>query len=78
MSLEEKVVAIVRANVPRNLEVTLASDLRRELHLDSFGTLMILNALEDAFAISVQEADFGRVITVADVVELLRSRYACT
>jgi acyl carrier protein len=77
MQLEEKVLAIIRSNTERAPAVTLASDLRKELRLDSFGTLMIINAIEDTFAITVDEADFTRLNTVAEVISLLASKYHC-
>lgn len=75
MSIEERVLAIIRANVEPQSDLTLTSDLRRELHLDSFGTLMIINAIEDAFGMTFEEADFARVNTPAEVAALLRSKY---
>jgi acyl carrier protein len=77
MKLKETVISIVQANTEEKAGVTLASDLRKELHLDSFGTLMIINAIEDAFGVSVDDADFCHVNTVADVVALLQSKYHC-
>jgi acyl carrier protein len=77
MNLNDKILDIVRANTSANGEITLASDLRKQLHLDSFGTLMIINAIEDSFGITVEDADFSRVITVADIVTLLQSKYQC-
>ena len=77
MNIEEQILSIVRSNTERKQAVTLASNLRQELRLDSFGTLMIINALEEAFGISVEDGDFTRVQTVADVVELLRAKYHC-
>jgi acyl carrier protein len=77
MQLDDKILAIIRHNTTAKNDVTLASDLRRELQLDSFGTLMIINALEDDFGIAIEEADFSRVITVADIVALLQSKYQC-
>ncbi len=77
MKLEDRVIAVIRANIPASSEVALTSDLRKELHLDSFGTLMILNAIEDTFGLSVDEAHFSRVQTVQDVVTLLRTEYHC-
>jgi acyl carrier protein len=77
MKLEDRVIAIIRANIEAAREVTLASDLRKELHLDSFGTLMVLNAIEDTFGLSVNEAHFNQVHTVQDVVALLRTQYHC-
>ncbi len=75
MSIEEKVVSIVRANTEEKDGVTLDSDLRKELRLDSFGTLMILNALEETYNIAVDEADFAQVNRVSDIVTLLSSKY---
>ncbi len=77
MKIEEKVLSIIRDNTEEKEGVTLASDLRKELRLDSFGTLMVINALEDAFGIAVEEADFHQVNRVSDVVALLRTKYHC-
>ncbi len=77
MKIEQKVISIIQSNTENKGGVTLASDLRKELRLDSFGTLMVINALEDTFGIAVEDADFARVHTVADVVSLLRTKYAC-
>ncbi len=78
MKIEEKVLSIVRDNTEDKKAVTLSSDLRKELCLDSFGTLMLINAVEEAFGISVDEKDFCRVNTVSDVVGLLAGKYQCT
>ncbi len=77
MKIEDQILSIVRSNTEQKQTVTLASDLRKELRLDSFGTLMIINALEEAFGVTVEDGDFTRVQTVADVVELLRAKYHC-
>ncbi len=77
MKIEDQVLSIIRDNTEAKTAVSLSSDLRRELRLDSFGTLLIMNAIEDAFGISLAEADFCQVKTVADVVSLLRTKYQC-
>ena len=77
MKIEDQILSIGRSNTEQKQTVTLASDLRKELRLDSFGTLMIINALEEAFGVTVEDGDFTRVQTVADVVELLRAKYHC-
>ncbi len=77
MKIDETVLAIVRDNTEQKQAVTLSSDLRKELRLDSFGTLMLINAIEESFAISVDEKDFCRVNTVSDVVGLLTTKYHC-
>ncbi len=75
MNLEELVVSIVRENMEEKREVDVDSDLREGLGLDSFGTIIIVNALEDAFGITIDEADFRDVRTIRDAVDLLRTRY---
>ncbi len=75
MKLEETVLSIIEANTEGKGQVTLASDLRHELHLDSFGTLMLINAIEDDLGVTVNEDDFCQVRTVGDVVALLRTKY---
>ena len=77
MNIEEKVINIIQSNTEEKEGITLGSDLRKELRLDSFGTLMVINALEDTFGVELEEADFARVNTVGDVVLLLREKYAC-
>jgi acyl carrier protein len=77
MRVEDQVLEIVRDNTEDSRQVTLASDLRKELCLDSFATLMVMNAIEEAFGVSIDQADFCQVKTVADVVALLRAKYQC-
>ena len=77
MKIEQRVVSIVQANTEGQKEVSLASDLREDLHLDSFGTLMIINALEEAFGISFADGDFTGIVNVADIVRLLQTKYGC-
>ena len=77
MKIEEKVISIIQANTEQKEGITLATDLRKGLHLDSFGTVMLINALEEAFGIEVEESDFAKVKTVGDVISLLQNRHAC-
>jgi len=77
MKIEDKVISIVRTNIEEKHPILLSTDLRKELRLDSFGTLMLINALEEGFGIAVEEADFSRINTVADIVSLLQGKYNC-
>ena len=77
MKIEDKVISIVRSNTEEKDPILLSTDLRKELRLDSFGTLMLINAIEEGFGISLEEADFSRIKTVADIVSLLQGKYQC-
>ena len=76
MELELKVQDLIRSNIEKKYAVTLESDLRQDLEVDSFGTIMIVNAIEDEFGITVEEADIRGLVTVADIVRLLTSKYS--
>lgn len=76
MNIEEEVLAIIRSNTEDKCALSLGTQLRTELRLDSFGMLMVINALEEGFGIALQEEDFRRVNTVADVVLLVKEKVA--
>ena len=72
MTFEERVIKTVAGALEGKHAVTMASNLRNDLGVDSFGTVMILNALEDEFSITIQDTNFENVSNVADIVALLR------
>lgn len=73
--LEEKVIAVIRANLENKYEVHLQSDLRTDLEVDSFGAIMIFNDLEETFGIEIKDADIKSIVKVADIVHLLATKY---
>jgi len=73
--LEEKVIAVIQANIENKCEVHLQSDLRTDLEVDSFGAIMIFNDLEDTFGIEIKDADVKSIAKVADIVHLLATKY---
>ncbi|HEY8910141.1 MAG TPA: acyl carrier protein [Desulfosporosinus sp.] len=58
----------------RSKNITLESRLVEDLQVDSLDLLMILSDLEDEFSITIDEADFLKVVTVNDIVVKLRIR----
>jgi acyl carrier protein len=75
MQLEDRVISLIQSNIEKKHTVTLQSDLRHDLEVDSFGTIMIVNAIEDAFGIEVEDADIRTLTRVVDIVELLEKKY---
>jgi acyl carrier protein len=75
MELENRVIGLIQSNIEKKHTITLQSDLRQDLEVDSFGTIMIVNAIEDAFGIEVEEADIRKLARVIDIVELLEKKY---
>jgi acyl carrier protein len=75
MDLEITVIDLIKANIEKKYAVSLESDLRTDLEVDSFGTIMIVNAIEDEFDIEVEQADIPMLVRVSDIVSLLRDKY---
>jgi len=49
--------------------------MRKDLGVDSFDGLMIMNEIDDAFGISVDEDDFKKVNSPQEIVDLLKDKY---
>ena len=71
MDLKTRVQEIVAENRETDEEVKLESDLREDLGVDSLGTLILVDALEDEFSLQINPDDFREVETVADIVKRL-------
>lgn len=77
MSLQDRVIRTIEKNLEgkERSTITPATDLRHDLGVDSFAMLIIINALEDEFSITIEEKDFIGIAHVADIVERLQQHY---
>lgn len=57
------------------MEINENTDLRKELDIDSFDALMIMNELDDEYGIALDEDDFKAVNTPREIVNLLTAKY---
>lgn len=73
--LADRIMTILRTIARRTEPIRMETNLREEMGFDSLTTLMAMNELDDAFGIEINEQDFNEVLTVADVVRLLRKNY---
>lgn len=55
-------------------QVELANSLVNDLRADSVDAFMLMTALEEEFAIDIDEDDMVQIETVADIVGYLRSQ----
>ena len=72
MTLEERVIKIIEENLEEKAEFNVNTDLRNELGLDSFAMVIIVNALEDEFGISIEDQHFRGITNVVDIVKALK------
>jgi len=75
MSVKERVIIIIAENSEKKIKITPESDLKEDIGIDSFGYLMIVNALEDEYGIHIDETEFQHLRTVSEIVSELLSRY---
>lgn len=71
MDTTARVMEIIREHQETPRHFGARSDLREEAGIDSFGTLMVVNAIEDTFGVTVADTDIERFRTVKDIVEVL-------
>lgn len=73
MNLEERVLKVLKIILKEadTNEITLDSNLREDLELDSLKLLIFINALEKEFSIELNESNFIDIIFVKDVVKKL-------
>jgi acyl carrier protein len=66
---------IISENIESNDPIQNNTDLRKELNIDSFDVLMIMNEIEDEFSLELEEDDFQDVNTPQEIVILLTKKY---
>lgn len=77
MTLEERVIKTIEENLEEKAEIkiTVNTDLRNDLGLDSFAMVIVLNALDDEFGITIDEKDLNGINNVGDIVNGLKQHY---
>jgi acyl carrier protein len=72
----ETVLSLLRSIAPELDPATIdwKCPLRRQVDLDSMDWLNFLVALSARFGVDVPESEYGRLVTLADVIDYLMTR----
>ena len=74
----EKLKEIFRTALPDRADlmesVTLDSDLRTQVGLNSIGMICMVIMIEETFSVQFDDVGFNDFVTVRDVVDYIRSR----
>lgn len=73
--LEQRVLRTLRETIADVGDIDMDANLETDLGLDSFGTLMVINDIEDAFNITIEEELVFKIRTVREIVSVLRDTY---
>ena len=74
MELKEKVIEVIKENTEWKGVINMKHDLVKDLGIDSFGMLMIVNTLEEDFSIRVEDEDLEGLKIVSDIVRKLEEK----
>ncbi len=75
MKTVDKIISIIKENTECKCEIDPNINFINELKIDSFGRLMIINAIEDEYSIEVDENDIENFKTVNQIVAALELKY---
>ena len=71
MDLKHEIIETIKSNIEKKIDITLKTNLE-ELELDSFGTLIIIDAFEQKFNITINNENFLNLKTVNDIAEKIK------
>ncbi len=75
MKTIEKIKRIIKENIETDVAIEGSTDMRKDLDLDSFDVLMIMNEIDEEYSITLEEEDFQEVDTPQEIASLLEKKY---
>ncbi|MCD4818991.1 MAG: acyl carrier protein [Candidatus Cloacimonetes bacterium] len=75
MKTIELIKKIIVENIDNSIIIENNTNLKKDFNLDSFDVLMIMNAIDDEFSISLEDDDFQEINTPEEIVSLLQTKY---
>jgi acyl carrier protein len=73
MTIEEKVFEVVSRRLKWELsDLTLETDLRKDLNADSIDSVEVVFELEDEYDITVEDEEAEEIRTVGDIVDVIK------
>ena len=71
----EKIAGIISEQLGVSIdEITMASDIMKDLDADSLDMVEVIMAVEDEYGVEVADEDLEGVATIRDVIEYLNAR----
>ena len=67
MNLNEEIIKTIKSNIEKDMIITPETALE-ELELDSFGIIILVDAFEQKFNVSIKNEEFTDIKTINDVI----------
>ncbi len=75
MKIDELIISIIETNLENKAKITRETNIKSDINVDSFGMVIIINALEEEFSITIDDADFYKAETISDIISILKTKY---
>ena len=75
MTIQEKIINVIRSNINKDIEITLETNLIKDLNIDSFDKIMIISGLEEEFSINIDVDDFSQYENVNQIVTSFKNEF---
>jgi acyl carrier protein len=75
VTLEDRIIKTIEANLEQKARIAPDTNLRQDLGLDSFAMVIVINALEDEFSITINDQEFRGINNVVDIADALKRHY---
>ncbi len=71
MSFSEKIISLIKENSEKAKDVTLTTNIQTDIQIDSLDFMMIINAIEDEFNITIKDTELKGYETISQLVDRL-------
>ena len=72
MTFEEKIISLIKENSDKAGDISVETNIWRDIQIDSLDFLMIVDAIEDEFNIAITDEEIKKVQTISDICTKLR------
>ncbi len=75
MTFEEKIISLIKENSEKANEISLDTNIWQDIKIDSLDFMMILNAIEDEYDITINDTNMKSIQTISDIILQLKKMF---
>jgi acyl carrier protein len=72
MNLNEEIIKTIKSNIEKDIDIKPETKFE-ELELDSFGIIILVDAFEQKFNVSIKDKEFIEIKTINDVIKKIQN-----
>ena len=75
MTFTEKIIKIIKENIEKAKDITPETNIWNDLEIDSLDFMIVINAIEDEYNVSIEETEFTGIQKVSELIIKLKQSY---